>query len=235
MPAGVIGPAQLSMEPAGKCTSHLVKYSHHPDGRAHFSQDGKILTRVKRHSLPLASVSGHLFTANIQGLTGFSKAKEPRDSLTPGPERTNINFEIGDTPLQAFKIVGRYYLVKQLSMGSVGTPSAQVGPVVPLKDRDGKFVMGFLVGSPYSSDALIVLSAATTAQLNDRADPTLIFSAGFDDHATACDPASSSSFLVMMYPVDSFEELAARIGSVDLANNWPLRSLRLKPERGLTG
>jgi len=38
----------VSLEHGGKVTSHLIKYSHHTDGRAHFSQDGKIFTAIKR-------------------------------------------------------------------------------------------------------------------------------------------------------------------------------------------
>jgi hypothetical protein len=38
------GPVDL--KPHGKVSSHHVKYAHHVDGEAHFSQDGKILTRI---------------------------------------------------------------------------------------------------------------------------------------------------------------------------------------------
>lgn len=38
--------ADVNIEHGGKVTSHRVKYSHHPDGRAHFSQDGKIFTAI---------------------------------------------------------------------------------------------------------------------------------------------------------------------------------------------
>src|SRR5213593_1534618 len=34
-------------------TTHAVKYSHHPDGQAHFSQDGKVFTRIRRKAVPL--------------------------------------------------------------------------------------------------------------------------------------------------------------------------------------
>jgi hypothetical protein len=37
----------------GKVTSHLVKFSHHPDGRVHFSQTGKVRTEIIRTSFPL--------------------------------------------------------------------------------------------------------------------------------------------------------------------------------------
>jgi hypothetical protein len=63
----------------GKCTSHLVKYAHHPNGKAHFSQTGKILTRIRRQSVPLKSVRGHIFTAYAQGLHDFTAANQPRD------------------------------------------------------------------------------------------------------------------------------------------------------------
>src|SRR6266481_8893375 len=32
----------------GKVAGHLVKYSHHPDGKAHFSQDGLVRTEIKK-------------------------------------------------------------------------------------------------------------------------------------------------------------------------------------------
>src|SRR3982074_3490622 len=49
----------VNLEHGGKVTSHLVKYSHHPDGRAQFSQDGKILTAIVRQSISLDTQHGH--------------------------------------------------------------------------------------------------------------------------------------------------------------------------------
>ena len=65
---GDISTTHLRLEPGGRVTSHLVKYSHHQDGRAHFSQDGKIKTEVKKMSVPLTEINGHFFTVQIQGL-----------------------------------------------------------------------------------------------------------------------------------------------------------------------
>lgn len=39
IPPGPNPPLTLSLADSGRVTSHLVKYSHHPDGRAHFSQN----------------------------------------------------------------------------------------------------------------------------------------------------------------------------------------------------
>src|SRR5437667_2768383 len=41
----------LSLEPGGRVSSHLVKYAHHPNGRAHFSQDGRVLTLIKKNAV----------------------------------------------------------------------------------------------------------------------------------------------------------------------------------------
>src|ERR1700722_19709821 len=43
----------VNIEHGGKVTSHRVKYSHHTDGRADVSHDGKIFTAIERQSIPL--------------------------------------------------------------------------------------------------------------------------------------------------------------------------------------
>jgi hypothetical protein len=70
----------VNIECGGKVTSHLVKYSHHPDGRAHFSQDGKILTAIKRQSIALDRQNGHMFTLYIQGLHALDVARTAKDA-----------------------------------------------------------------------------------------------------------------------------------------------------------
>ena len=69
----------LNLIKEGKVTSHLVKYSHHPDGEAHFSQDGRVLTTIKKKSLRLCEVDDHIFTVLFQGISNFSYADRKRD------------------------------------------------------------------------------------------------------------------------------------------------------------
>jgi hypothetical protein len=71
--------ADVNIEHGGKVTSHRVKYSHHPDGRAHFSQDQKIFTAIKRQSLALDTQNGHMFTLYVQGLHALDVAKTAKD------------------------------------------------------------------------------------------------------------------------------------------------------------
>lgn len=48
-------PDSLSFGESASVTSHSVKYSHHPDGEAHFSLDGKVFTRVRKKAVPLCA------------------------------------------------------------------------------------------------------------------------------------------------------------------------------------
>jgi hypothetical protein len=75
------GPIDLRLQ--WKCSSHNVKYTHHIDGEAHFSQDGKILTQIRRQSVPLRSNKGHIFTILVQGLEHFKAADKSTDNANP--------------------------------------------------------------------------------------------------------------------------------------------------------
>ncbi|NMB74335.1 MAG: hypothetical protein GYA21_04310 [Myxococcales bacterium] len=61
-----------------RTTVNKVKYSHHPDGRAHFSQHGKVKTSIiNPDSMRLDDPSGgHLFTLRVQGLFDFEPVSE---------------------------------------------------------------------------------------------------------------------------------------------------------------
>ena len=60
-PPGHTGKVEASFGEAARSTSHLVKYSHHPDGKAHFSQDGLIRNEVRRQSFRLDGPIGYVF------------------------------------------------------------------------------------------------------------------------------------------------------------------------------
>lgn len=57
------------LEKIGRSTSHLVKFSHHIDGNAHFSQDGRVKTAIRRKSFRLDGPLGHLFQPRLFTMT----------------------------------------------------------------------------------------------------------------------------------------------------------------------
>jgi hypothetical protein len=72
---GPEGSSVVDLKEGGAVSSHRVKYSHPPDGNAHFSQDGKILSTVRKPSLPLAGSGGHIFELHAYDISQFKQLR----------------------------------------------------------------------------------------------------------------------------------------------------------------
>ena len=203
--------ADVSLEDGGKVTSHRVKYSHHPDGRAHFSQDGKIFTAIKRQSISLDTQNGHMFTLYIQGLHALDTAKTPRDDEGNSPDRSVIDFHIEPMP-EAVKFVGRWFDVSKLR---VSDPNVTLGPRQIAVDPDGVRVDTVLVASPYAdAKHVLVISCVVIPRLGpDR--EIFLFHGGFDAPETMTDPTKEAGFLAFLYPLSEAANVRERLGSVD--------------------
>ena len=213
IPANRQNMSQVNLEIGGKVSSHLVKYSHHPDGRAHFSQDGKVRTEVKRQSLPLDSHRGHIFSVLIQGLTAFDKANETKDAGT-SPKRTTINFQMPSAPdPEAIKLVGRWFPVSGFPLS--GTDGSKIGPVVPTKDPNGRVQNGFLIASPFSNAEHVLVLTCEPIPRVDQSPEALIFYGGFDSREVMDDLTKEAGFLAFIYPVSNADDLKRRIGTID--------------------
>jgi|SRR6266404_649981 hypothetical protein len=203
--------ADVNMEHGGKVTSHRVKYSHHPDGRAHFSQDGKIFTAIKRQSIPLDTQNGHMFTLYIQGLNALDCAKTAKDAEGISLNRSVIDFQIEPTA-EAIKFVGRWLDVNKIR---VSEPNATVGPRHTMVDPDGVRSHAILVASP-RADARHVLAIACVAIPRLGPDVEMfLFHGGFDAPETMTDPTKEAGFLAFLYPLSEAANVRERLGSVD--------------------
>lgn len=212
-------PANIDLTKGGKITSHLVKYAHHPDGRAHFSQDGKIRTVVRKQSVPLAEAEGHLFTVQIQGLQGFQAVDERTDFLASPKKKSVVTIELQDTPLnyETFKLVGRWHSVNKFTEGIVGN---LVGPFVPTLKPDGQLIPGVLISAPLNyplSDRVLVITTENIPKLTEEEDTVLTFIGGFDPPSIMLDLSVDANFLALSYPASDYSELSLRLGSVDLS------------------
>lgn len=206
--------SQINLESTGRVTSHPIKYSHHPDGDAHFSQDGKIVTQIRRRAVPLDRQRGHIFSALIQGLTGFDKADSKRE-ISCSPSRTAITFQVPGPPEpEAIKLVGRWYGISSLPIG--GAMPLAVGPIVTAQRPDGCRQDGFLIASPRGNAQHVLFM---TCELIPRVGPEaelLCFYGGFDSPEVLNDPNKQAGFLTVMYPVSDVQSLKKTIGTVDL-------------------
>jgi hypothetical protein len=129
--------SQLDLKPGGKVTSHLVKYAHHPDGEAPFSQCGKVLTQVRKTAVRLDEAGGHLFTVHIVGWSEFKATSELEMARGPTARRTLLNFDFGTETPRGIKIVGRLYT--EASFRFEGEPPALPGPVPVVRPNVGPF------------------------------------------------------------------------------------------------
>jgi len=199
-PANIQQPTDLSLIPGGKATSHLVKYSHHPDGTAHFSQDGRVFTSVRKQSVPLARAEGHIFTVQVQGMADFGAVDSPKDSKS-SKKRTVLNFKLGKEP-EAVKIVGRWYSQNTLEKNLVkGTTN---GPKIPCITPQGKKYLGFLIAHPYGlgkRQFALLLTCESIPILDRDFESALTFIGGFDSLEVINDLSVDSTFLALSLSV----------------------------------
>jgi hypothetical protein len=205
--------SQINLQIGGKIASHLVKYSHHPDGRAHFSQDGKVRTEIKRQSVALSEQRGHIFTIIIQGLEGFDEANVVKDTGNSA-KRSALTFQLGDMPgSETVKLVGRLFDVSALSF--VGQPQPTVGPILATQDPDGNRRNGFLIASPHDNSRHVLLITCDQVPRVSSESELLVFYGGFAAPPIMNDTAQDAGFLAFIYPAAEAEQLKKTIGAID--------------------
>lgn len=203
--------AQVNLKNGGKVTSHRVKYSHHKDGRAHFSQDGKISTAIKRQSIALHSQNGHLFSLYVQGLHALDSANAVNDVQGVSRKRAVIDFH-ADAETEAIKFVGRWLDIAKIR---VNAPNAIIGPSHGMIDPDGVQSNAILTASPYGNlTHVLAISSVTISSLGQHKE-VFLFQGGFDAPETMTDPTKTAGFLAFVYPLSEADTVRESIGSVD--------------------
>jgi hypothetical protein len=204
----------MDLKPEGKVASHLVKYSHHPDGTVLFSQDGLVLSTVRRKAVPLDDLDGHFFTIHAQGLGGFLE-RPYTDDQSPHPKRTRLSFDLPEGQPESIKIVGRMYSVSALAgMMSDG----MIKPHLWLEDEGGRRQPSFVCTPPDGwpgSDRCLLVSFQALPRLDRGRESSLLFIGGFDRRAVALDIRRSTTALAFSYPVEDPDALRSSIGTID--------------------
>jgi hypothetical protein len=203
-------PAQtkLDLTENGRVTAHLVKYAHHPDGEAHFSQDGKVKTEVRRKSMPLVEQRGHLFTIQIQNIESFANLNAPRTK--------QLTLELPDN-LRALKITGWRHRFTELALPEGVNPT---GFPKGIQTSDGISRVGLFVAPPGGElfdDFVLFLAVEEIPWFTEDKAPQLMFFGGFDHPSVARNHSADTEFLAFAYPCSDFESLRERIGCIDFS------------------
>ncbi|MDD2625812.1 MAG: SEC-C domain-containing protein [Bacilli bacterium] len=202
----------------GKVVSHNIKYSHHPDGRAHFSQDGKIFTKIKKQSVPYDKICGHMFTVMIEGIHYFNKVNSKKDFPHGKNKRTVINFEmpIGylDFEREGLNFIGKLFPISYFEenldkIPSLNKDKEMLGPKILLRNDEitvSSIMLSSLDNNP-SSGYILTISPIKRKLLSNKDKPSLLFLGGFDDFKKGVDLSQETSFLIFFYPAHHFSNM----------------------------
>jgi len=91
-------PYTISLRQGGSVTSHLVKLSHHPNGRVHFSQTGKVKTEIIRQSFRLVDSIGGVACRASRPTDRMAVEEAPLDALMPRHKATQEYHQADDDP-----------------------------------------------------------------------------------------------------------------------------------------
>ena len=183
-------------------TSHRIKFSHHMDGNAHFSQSGKVMTKIRNRSVPLRELNGHLFTVSLQNITHFDEAKGAKYNHGCSPERSVITFDATSNEFDGLKFVASWQSLDEFAKGfPQPIKEDRIGPKFIYKGNPVSF--GFFLG-PSQQNPMIghVLSLRMHAipKLSNQNESLLTFLGGFDSNIRNSDPSKDYHFLALMYP-----------------------------------
>lgn len=197
----------------GKFTSELVKFSHHPDGEVHFSQDGKVRTAIRRTSFPLDGPIGQIFQLNAYWPSGFAELTRV------DKKRGYLTFLFRDRLPTAIRVVAEWRRKKEISDNVEGVPPGPRTEI--LKKSTGESFQAFFFGPPTGfpiQDHVLVVSAGVTVHPKNVDSTTMVFVGGLDLHEVAAPgiPAAPSGSLVFLYPSKAKASVIKQIGSIDL-------------------
>jgi hypothetical protein len=206
------GPDQSVIIEDFPLTTHHVKYAHHPSGMAHFSQTGRVRNTIRKASVPLNKISGHIFSVTFQGIDRY----EPVD-LNSNAKR---NRGIVAFPFEghgAYKFVAHIHTERQLARMTAGAGNALwLNCVTP----SGKLVKGITFTTKVrcaEGSRYILLYAEPEEKTCAEYDEFLTFLGGFDPPEISLNRAHPTRALMFIYPEKGCTaELLRKVGTVDL-------------------
>lgn len=193
MPAGNAGQIQTSnLNEQGWATSHRVKYTHHVDGKTHFSQDGKVFTKVRNVSKRLDSPvprAWHAFTVYVTGVHTFAR---------PKPKQGSPTFLAPQQLPRSIRVAG-FWVPTNTGVNVVHNPvsssASSEGPI-----------QGYVCAPPSTGifpPGVVFLQAFEMPSVTRSAEFGLQFTGGFSPNAG--DPSKDATVLILAYPATSPE------------------------------
>jgi hypothetical protein len=193
------GEADADLAAEGAVTSQRVKFAHHVDGRAHFSQDTRVRTVIRNQARPLTGQVPHLFTIDVQALDHFAMEYEEWERHRRKYGDAYFEFRLPEFP-ESVHIVGRWIRVSEAErLAEVRNPVTILGnwerqAAACAPDPSSDLHGGVLTIEAYPRDPMTA-----------GRDFQVFCIAGFDEHAG--DNTKPGSALVLIYPHEDDDDL----------------------------
>lgn len=214
LPSGSNFHKQFKIQDEFPVTSHLVKYSHHPSGDAHFSLTGKVKTSVRTKSVPLSKVSGHIFTVRFQGFHYFSQLESLKKATA---KRGIVEFPFETKFTSSIKIVCHWYSEAELTRF---VPPKMENPWFVLPLPEGRKAVAIILAAPNAYEGerrYLLLGAERDVEPLNGEEKGISFMGGFDSEKKVFDYTDETRFLLMFISESkNITELVAKYGTIDL-------------------
>jgi len=218
IPANMSHLPSIDLTEGGKVTNKRVKFSYHPDGNVHFSQDGKIMTLIRKRTVPLIHARGHFFTVQMSGPEDFERVSTPSTkSRKRRSLRHYLNYQFDSLSDSSIKFLGCF--IDEAEFANMVFPPTR-SPFLTMKyGLKGDVYSGFVIappdGYPFDNKKLGIGVRLIPRMTSDNSS-CLTFISGFDDPSIGLDLTKPTSFLALSYPSTDFDTLQKQIGTVDL-------------------
>lgn len=213
--AGLNYPNNINVKKGGKVTINKVKFSHHIDGRSHFSQDKKIYTKIINNAANLTDYNGHLFTLHIGGIEGFNKI--PVDHKNTNNKKTF--FDIKMSEFSNLKFIAYWYNDSYLKQ-HLKEYNLEGGPEMKFVRENKSVLQGVMIENTYITGRdqyYLFLGFEIDNKLTIKSTPSISFLGGFESNTISLDHKKDTSFLMLSYPTnETYSDLCDEIGTVDI-------------------
>lgn len=215
IPPNLKGITNLSVLEGGKATSHLVKYSYHPDGKSQFSQDGKVYTKIRKQCPPINEINGSFFTTRFQDLSSYDQFLLEKEKIHAPLKRTYIEAVLEKKNPPTIKISG---LVFKRDVFQKDLSGHMIGPTTKIRDRFNKIWDACVLSAPIGhmcENINMVLTCEVVPRIDRANQAHLSFMGGYDERSIAIDKSRETSFLFFAYPLSDTTDIVHKIGSID--------------------
>ena len=195
-------------------TKYGIKFSYHPDGRTHFSQDGKIYMTLPNDGVSLSKKTGPICTITAYGLSGFRCVSQK--DLREDPTKKGVWALTSSTELP-----GATFTVFLKSENDVRTPSSQgIGsPVGTMTTPTGSITLpAIAIGQPSMDrrhDRVLVVAYRSLGLASAPSESCLLFHGPYVEIPEASLPHGKFVAQAVVYPASLAGKLSELVLSVD--------------------